>query len=116
CGDTGDCRRIRVCEAGQRRPTNRWTRVPIDRQCGGRCFDSRRRVDSNVGRSPLEGHMRKLCYATTLCFVLLVSNAQAQEASNPPIKEPALRRELLKRVEQDQAIRNALISKGVKNP
>jgi len=60
--------------------------------------------------------MRKLCYATTLCFVLLVSNAQAQEASNPPIKEPALRRELLKRVEQDQAIRNALISKGVKNP
>jgi hypothetical protein len=60
--------------------------------------------------------MRKLSYVTTLCFVLLLSNAQAQGAGNPPVKEPALRRELLKRVEQDQAIRNELISKGVKNP
>ena len=60
--------------------------------------------------------MRKLSYVTTLCFVLLLSNHQAQDAGNPPVKEPALRRELLKRVEQDQAIRNELISKGVKNP
>lgn len=61
--------------------------------------------------------MRKLCYVTSLCIVLLLlSNAQAQDAGNPPVKEPALRRELLNRVEQDQAIRNELISKGVKKP
>lgn len=60
--------------------------------------------------------MKRLCYITTLCLVLLLSNVQAQEAGNPPVKEPVLRRELLKRVEQDQAIRNELISKGVKTP
>jgi len=61
--------------------------------------------------------MRQLNYATTLCFaLLLLSSVRAQEAGDPPVKEPALRRELLKRVEQDQAIRNELISKGVKNP
>jgi Family of unknown function (DUF6624) len=60
--------------------------------------------------------MRTLCYATTLCFVLLLSNARAQEVSNAPGKAPALRRELLKRVAKDQAIRNELISKGVMNP
>src|SRR5258706_11171144 len=61
--------------------------------------------------------MRKFSHITNLCFVLLLlCNTQAQEAGNPPVKEPALRSELLKRVEQDQAIRNELISKGVKNP
>jgi hypothetical protein len=48
--------------------------------------------------------------------LLLLSNAQSQDDGKPPVKEPALRSELLKRVEQDQAIRNELISKGVKNP
>ena len=61
--------------------------------------------------------MRRLSHITNLCFVLLLlSNTQAQEASNPSVKRPALRRELLKRVEQDQAIRNELISKGVEHP
>jgi len=61
--------------------------------------------------------MRKFSHITNLCFVLLLlCNTQAQEAGNPPVKEPDLRSELLKRVEQDQAIRNELISKGVKNP
>lgn len=57
--------------------------------------------------------MRKLIHITNLCFVLLLlSNTQAQEA----VKEPALRRELLRRVEQDQAIRDELISKGIEHP
>ncbi len=61
--------------------------------------------------------MRKLSHITNLCFVLLLlSNTQAQEAGSPSVKEPALRRELLKRVEQDQAIRNELISKGIEHP
>jgi hypothetical protein len=61
--------------------------------------------------------MRKLSHITHLCFaLLLLSNTQAQEAGNPSVKEPALRRELLQRVEQDQAIRNELISKGIEHP
>jgi hypothetical protein len=61
--------------------------------------------------------MRKLSHITNLCFVLLLfNNAHAQEAGNPSVKEPALRQELLKRVEQDQAIRSEHINKGVKNP
>src|SRR5262245_61751456 len=61
--------------------------------------------------------MRNRSYVTTLCSVLLLlSNAQAQDAGNPPVKEPALRRELVKRVERDQAIRNEFISKGAEHP
>ncbi len=61
--------------------------------------------------------MRKFTHIARLCFVLLlISNTQAQEAGKRSIKEPALRLELLKRVEQDQSIRNELISKGVKHP
>ena len=61
--------------------------------------------------------MRNPSHLTNLCFVLLLlSNTQAQEAGNPSVKEPALRRELLRRVEQDQAIRNELISKGMARP
>jgi hypothetical protein len=61
--------------------------------------------------------MRRFSHITNLCFaLLLLCNTQAQEAGNPPVKEPALRSELLKRVEQDQAIRNELISKGARNP
>jgi hypothetical protein len=61
--------------------------------------------------------MRKISHITNLCFVLLLlCNTQAQEVGTPPVKEPALRSELLKRVEQDQAIRNELISKGARNP
>jgi hypothetical protein len=61
--------------------------------------------------------MRKLTHITNLCFVLLLlSNTQAQEAGNPSVKEPALRQELLERVEQDQAIRNERIRKRVEHP
>jgi hypothetical protein len=61
--------------------------------------------------------MRKLTHITSLCFVLLLlSSIEAQEAGNPSVKKPALRRELLKRVEQDQSIRNELISKGIEHP
>ena len=61
--------------------------------------------------------MRKLTHITSLCFVLLfLSNTQTQEANKPSVKKPALRLELLKRVEQDQSIRNDLISKGVERP
>jgi hypothetical protein len=60
--------------------------------------------------------MRNLSHVTTLCFLLLLGNAFAQDPNKPAVKEPALRDELLKRVEQDQAIRNELISHGVKSP
>jgi hypothetical protein len=60
--------------------------------------------------------MRNLTHVTTLCFLLLLGNAFAQDPNKPAVKEPALRDELLKRVEQDQAIRNELISHGVKSP
>ena len=61
--------------------------------------------------------MRKLSHITSICFVLLfLSYVQAQEAGDPKVKEPALRLELLKRAEQDQLIRNELISKGVEHP
>ena len=61
--------------------------------------------------------MRRLNHITTLCFVLLFfGTIQAQQPGNPSVKKPALRLELLKRVEQDQAIRNELISKGAQNP
>lgn len=61
--------------------------------------------------------MRNLSYITVLCCaLLLVSSSQAQEASVPSVGNPALRRELLERVKQDQAIRNELIGKGVEHP
>lgn len=61
--------------------------------------------------------MRKLSYIKSLCCILLlVGNAHAQEAAAPSVENPALRQELLKRFEQDQAIRNELISKGVEHP
>ncbi|MCM3902524.1 MAG: hypothetical protein ND866_12525, partial [Pyrinomonadaceae bacterium] len=50
------------------------------------------------------------------CISLLVSTGQAQEAGVRPGGNPALRRELMKRIKQDQAIRNELISKGVEHP
>jgi hypothetical protein len=61
--------------------------------------------------------MKALSEITCLCIALSVVNyVRAQEAGNPPVKEPALRHELLERLAQDQAIRNELISKGAKNP
>lgn len=61
--------------------------------------------------------MRNLGYIIVLCCTsLLVSGSQAQESGVPAAANPALRRELIKRVKQDQAIRNELISKGVGHP
>ena len=61
--------------------------------------------------------MRRLSHINNLGFLLLLlSSTQAQNAGNPPVKEPALRQELLKLVEQDKAIRNELISKGIEHP
>jgi hypothetical protein len=60
--------------------------------------------------------MKTLTSITNLCFVLLLlSNTYAQDAGKP-VKESALRQELLERVERDQAIRKELISKGVEHP
>jgi uncharacterized protein DUF6624 len=60
--------------------------------------------------------VKKICHVLTLCTLLFLSNAHAQDAPKLPVKEPALRVELLQRVEQDQAIRNELISHGIKSP
>ena len=61
--------------------------------------------------------MRTLNHITTLCLVLLLFGIiQAQKPGNSSVKKPALRRELLKRVEQDQAIRNELTNKGLEIP
>jgi hypothetical protein len=74
-------------------------------------------LKATVRRLFLEGRMRKLSHIINVCFVLLLlSNTQAQEVGHASIKEPALRVDLLKRVEQDQAIRNEFISKGVQHP
>lgn len=51
------------------------------------------------------------------CTLLLAGHARAQTApSAEPVADPALRRELLRRAEQDQAIRNEFIKKGVERP
>jgi Family of unknown function (DUF6624) len=61
--------------------------------------------------------MRTLKHITTLCLVLLLFGIiQAQKPGNASVKEPAPRRELLKRLEQDQAIRDELTNKGLENP
>jgi Family of unknown function (DUF6624) len=56
------------------------------------------------------------CIIFLCCTLLLVGSSRAQEVSAPVVGNPELRQELIKRVEQDQAIRNELISKGVVHP
>ena len=61
--------------------------------------------------------MRKLDLIIALCYILLLGNIfQAQTNHASSVANPALRQELLKRVKQDQAIRNKLIKKGVQHP
>lgn len=61
--------------------------------------------------------MRYIRNIVALCYsLLLISNIQAQTVSAQSVSDPALRQELLKRVEQDQAIRNQLIKKGIEHP
>lgn len=52
-----------------------------------------------------------------LCLVLLVASpGLAQERDASAVASPALRKELLERVERDQAIRNEMIRSGVTHP
>ncbi|HMG35629.1 MAG TPA: DUF6624 domain-containing protein [Blastocatellia bacterium] len=61
--------------------------------------------------------MKNTRYVIALCFSLLLNvNIQAQTADTNPVNNPALRQELLKRVEQDQAVRNELIKRGIDRP
>jgi Family of unknown function (DUF6624) len=61
--------------------------------------------------------MKSVRYIIALCFILLLaSNIQAQTTNAQSVANPTLRQELLQRVEQDQAIRNELIKKGIEHP
>ena len=60
--------------------------------------------------------MISLRYIIALCFILLLANIQAQTTKAQSVANPTLRQELLQRVEQDQAIRNELIKKGIEHP
>jgi hypothetical protein len=60
--------------------------------------------------------MKHSNYLIALCCVLLLaSNSQAQQTNTPSVAYPALRQELLKRLDWDQAIRNEEIAKGSKH-
>jgi len=50
-----------------------------------------------------------------VCFLFSASSSFAQLRDYGRIKLPALRKELLERLERDQAIRNEMIQKGVSN-
>ena len=54
-----------------------------------------------------------LSLTLTLCFVAVCF---AQHRTRPAVKLPRLRQELLKRVADDQRIRNELIKKGIDHP
>jgi uncharacterized protein DUF6624 len=61
--------------------------------------------------------MKRLGIIVTLCCgVSLSTTLQAQTTPKTAAANPTLRQELLNRVQQDQAIRNELISKGIQNP
>lgn len=61
--------------------------------------------------------MKRLpCLLISSLFLLVVSNALAQEREPPAVASPELRKELLERVGRDQAIRNELIGSGVMHP
>lgn len=62
-------------------------------------------------------HMRIIRYIGILfCTSLLVGYVRAETPGGQTVANPALRRELLQRLEQDQAIRNELIKKGIDHP
>jgi hypothetical protein len=61
--------------------------------------------------------MRNIHHIIALsCALLFVSYIKTQTTSAQTVAKPALRRELLQRVERDQAIRNELIKKGMDRP
>lgn len=59
-------------------------------------------------------NLRRLIAAC--CLFMLTSGTQAQQSGALTITKPKLRQELLKRVAEDQAIRNELIRKGIDHP
>ncbi|XZE19386.1 DUF6624 domain-containing protein [Pirellulaceae bacterium SH449] len=60
--------------------------------------------------------MKKIsCCLIVLCLLAACNVALAQEAPRPTITEPELRKELLQRAEQDQAIRQELIKAGMES-
>jgi uncharacterized protein DUF6624 len=50
------------------------------------------------------------------CLLMVTSGMQAQQSGALTITKPKLRQELLKRVAEDQAIRNELIKRGIAHP
>ena len=60
--------------------------------------------------------MKRLAFLS-VCFLFLFSASSrfAQSRDDGRVKLPALRKELLERLERDQAIRNEMIQKGVTN-
>jgi hypothetical protein len=73
---------------------------------------------SLVVRLPWSALLMRQIGSFLICYFALAFGgiAQSQEPRQPTIAEPALRKELLQRVEQDQAIRNELIAAGMKKP
>lgn len=61
--------------------------------------------------------MRNLQLIMMLCSALLLTgHPQARQAAKQKVSNPTLREELLRRVKQDQAIRDEMIKKGVEHP
>ena len=61
--------------------------------------------------------MQNIYYLIALCCALVfVSKTQPQTPNAQTVANPALRQELLQRVEQDQAIRDELVEKGMAHP
>jgi hypothetical protein len=78
------------------------------------CLSSRQRADNSDRQ---EERMRNQHHILVLgCTLLLGHGIQAQTHDDKSVANPALRRELLERFEQDQAIRNEFIEKGVEHP
>lgn len=59
---------------------------------------------------------RPVSFLMLCLFLLVASPGLAQERDAPAVASPALRKELLERVERDQAIRNEMIRSGVTHP
>lgn len=60
--------------------------------------------------------MKRRLYSLALClFLLPAGDGFAQARDDSSVASPALRKELLERLDRDQAIRHELIKKGVKN-
>lgn len=59
---------------------------------------------------------RSACLLVSWLFLLVANNCLAQEREAPAVASPELRKELLERVNRDQAIRNELIKSGVRHP